>query len=225
MHACRAEFAVQQHPSRIRVPGTYTEAYRSGHNGPDSKSGSPHGLVGSNPTASAIGNRINPVFMRFFHTNTLTVGMKIPAVLLFSGASVLCFTIAIYRFFCALSGKTPIGRTETTYAACTRFRLRRFAVFLLINVEAACITDGLIHKIQNRHIFLSDMLKMKGVCAKLKAEVLLWSFVYCIIFSRREGRKLYKGRQYASRYAADAVKANRRFGAGAWREAVCAQQS
>ena len=30
-----------------------TEAYRSGHNGPDSKSGSPHGLVGSNPTASA----------------------------------------------------------------------------------------------------------------------------------------------------------------------------
>ena len=31
-----------------------TEAYRSGHNGPDSKSGSPHGLVGSNPTASAI---------------------------------------------------------------------------------------------------------------------------------------------------------------------------
>ena len=30
------------------------EAYRSGHNGPDSKSGSLHGLVGSNPTASAI---------------------------------------------------------------------------------------------------------------------------------------------------------------------------
>ena len=28
------------------------EVYRSGHNGPDSKSGSPHGLVGSNPTAS-----------------------------------------------------------------------------------------------------------------------------------------------------------------------------
>ena len=27
--------------------------YRSGHNGPDSKSGSPQGLVGSNPTASA----------------------------------------------------------------------------------------------------------------------------------------------------------------------------
>ena len=31
----------------------HTEVYRSGHNGPDSKSGSPHGLVGSNPTASA----------------------------------------------------------------------------------------------------------------------------------------------------------------------------
>ena len=29
------------------------EVYRSGHNGPDSKSGSLHGLVGSNPTASA----------------------------------------------------------------------------------------------------------------------------------------------------------------------------
>ena len=33
---------------------TYRERYRSGHNGPDSKSGSPHGLVGSNPTRSAI---------------------------------------------------------------------------------------------------------------------------------------------------------------------------
>jgi hypothetical protein len=31
----------------------FMEAYRSGHNGPDSKSGSPQGLVGSNPTASA----------------------------------------------------------------------------------------------------------------------------------------------------------------------------
>ena len=30
-----------------------TEAYRSGHNGPDSKSGIPPGIVGSNPTASA----------------------------------------------------------------------------------------------------------------------------------------------------------------------------
>jgi hypothetical protein len=29
------------------------EAYRSGHNGPDSKSGRPQGLVGSNPTLSA----------------------------------------------------------------------------------------------------------------------------------------------------------------------------
>ena len=29
------------------------DRYRSGHNGPDSKSGSPHGLVGSNPTLSA----------------------------------------------------------------------------------------------------------------------------------------------------------------------------
>ena len=30
------------------------EAYRSGHNEPDSKSGSPPGLVGSNPTVSVI---------------------------------------------------------------------------------------------------------------------------------------------------------------------------
>ena len=29
------------------------EAYRSGHNGTDSKSVVPHGTVGSNPTASA----------------------------------------------------------------------------------------------------------------------------------------------------------------------------
>ncbi len=31
----------------------HTEAYRSGHNGTDSKSVVPHGTVGSNPTASA----------------------------------------------------------------------------------------------------------------------------------------------------------------------------
>ena len=31
----------------------YLEAYRSGHNGTDSKSVVPHGTVGSNPTASA----------------------------------------------------------------------------------------------------------------------------------------------------------------------------
>lgn len=30
------------------------EEYRSGHNGPHSKCGSPKGLVGSNPTSSAI---------------------------------------------------------------------------------------------------------------------------------------------------------------------------
>ena len=30
----------------------HMDRYRSGHNGPDSKSGSPHGLVGSNPTVS-----------------------------------------------------------------------------------------------------------------------------------------------------------------------------
>ncbi len=30
-----------------------TEAYRSGHNGTDSKSVVPHGTVGSNPTVSA----------------------------------------------------------------------------------------------------------------------------------------------------------------------------
>ena len=35
------------------------DVYRSGHNGPDSKSGSPHGLVGSNPTASATKETLN----------------------------------------------------------------------------------------------------------------------------------------------------------------------
>ena len=36
-----------------RLARNTLETYRSGHNGPDSKSGSPQGLVGSNPTASA----------------------------------------------------------------------------------------------------------------------------------------------------------------------------
>ena len=60
------------------------EAYRSGHNGPDSKSGSPHGLVGSNPTASAIEDPHKPsVYADFPYLNTGTAGIKIPAVLLF----------------------------------------------------------------------------------------------------------------------------------------------
>ncbi len=44
------------------------ERYRSGHNGADSKSvcGKPH--EGSNPSLSANGTRINPAFMRVFHT-------------------------------------------------------------------------------------------------------------------------------------------------------------
>ena len=44
-----------------------TEAYRSGHNGPDSKSGSPHGLVGSNPTASAISNKESSIGRLFLY--------------------------------------------------------------------------------------------------------------------------------------------------------------
>ena len=36
---------------------TLMETYRSGHNEPDSKSGSPQGLVGSNPTVSATPER------------------------------------------------------------------------------------------------------------------------------------------------------------------------
>lgn len=39
--------------SKKRRANKYSERYRSGHNGPDSKSGSPQGLVGSNPTRSA----------------------------------------------------------------------------------------------------------------------------------------------------------------------------
>ena len=36
-----------------QYPNEYLEAYLSGHNEPHSKCGSPQGLVGSNPTASA----------------------------------------------------------------------------------------------------------------------------------------------------------------------------
>ena len=39
--------------SVLSTPKLNTEAYRSGHNGTDSKSVVPHGTVGSNPTRSA----------------------------------------------------------------------------------------------------------------------------------------------------------------------------
>ena len=44
------------------------ETYRSGHNGHDSKSWCPLRDEGSNPSVSANGTRINPVFMRVFHS-------------------------------------------------------------------------------------------------------------------------------------------------------------
>ena len=43
----------------------YTEAYRSGHNGTDSKSVVPHGTVGSNPTASAKKKKENAIGVLF----------------------------------------------------------------------------------------------------------------------------------------------------------------
>ena len=42
------------------------EAYRSGHNGTDSKSVVPHGTVGSNPTASANKNKRYPGIVYFY---------------------------------------------------------------------------------------------------------------------------------------------------------------
>ena len=44
-------FLSKKVPERRRL--AYTETYRSGHNGTDSKSVVPHGTVGSNPTVSA----------------------------------------------------------------------------------------------------------------------------------------------------------------------------
>ena len=46
--------------SKKRRANKYSERYRSGHNGPDSKSGSPQGLVGSNPTRSAKSTQFEP---------------------------------------------------------------------------------------------------------------------------------------------------------------------
>ena len=53
-----------------------TEAYRSGHNGLDSKSSSPQGLVGSNPTASASNEEIPPRFARGNFSLTKGFGLR-----------------------------------------------------------------------------------------------------------------------------------------------------
>ena len=62
------------------------EAYRSGHNGTDSKSVVPHGTVGSNPTHSAIEipHKLS-VYAVFPYLNIFYDKNKISAVLLFSG--------------------------------------------------------------------------------------------------------------------------------------------
>ena len=43
----------RNHVKSIKKVNNYLEEYRSGHNGPDSKSGRRQRLVGSNPTSSA----------------------------------------------------------------------------------------------------------------------------------------------------------------------------
>ena len=52
-NAYRVRAAALQLPAKVRRQ-IHMEAYRSGHNGPDSKSGIRQRIVGSNPTASAI---------------------------------------------------------------------------------------------------------------------------------------------------------------------------
>ena len=51
-NAYRVQVAALQLPAKVRRQ-IHMEAYRSGHNGPDSKSGIRQRIVGSNPTASA----------------------------------------------------------------------------------------------------------------------------------------------------------------------------
>lgn len=50
----------------IKVDLQFMEAYRSGHNEPDSKSGCPHGHVSSNLTASAKSREIITISRLFF---------------------------------------------------------------------------------------------------------------------------------------------------------------
>ena len=54
----------------------YTEAYRSGHNGTDSKSVVPHGTVGSNPTASAKNRNSKRVAVLFLYCETQSITTK-----------------------------------------------------------------------------------------------------------------------------------------------------
>ena len=57
------------------------EAYRSGHNGPDSKSGYPHGYVGSNPTASVDGTKVKKSVAKLgFATLLFSVSLSIVRV-------------------------------------------------------------------------------------------------------------------------------------------------
>jgi hypothetical protein len=70
---------------RTRLAETDRRNYVINRRRENSKSGSPHGLVGSNPTASAIGIPHKPcVYAVFPYPNKFYGRNKIPAVLLFS---------------------------------------------------------------------------------------------------------------------------------------------
>ena len=55
--------------------------------------------MGSNPILSANGNRISPVFMRFFHTYIAKrAGIEIPSLLLFLRDVIKNFMITLLHF-------------------------------------------------------------------------------------------------------------------------------
>ena len=113
----------------------YMERYRSGHNGPDSKSGSPHGLVGSNPTRSAIEKSSNHVGFWIF--SFLYPLQKSPEFGLFFPK---CWKEQLFclfpAFFCVLlPSAAEIARFGKEHAAHHRLRRGQFRTVIQMGID------------------------------------------------------------------------------------------
>ena len=113
-------FLSKKVPERRRL--AYTETYRSGHNGTDSKSVEPQGSVGSNPTVSANGkaNKQAGLLAFLFFCHHLKITPKIAVLSIVLERTDFVFYGSLFSLFvCHLLSKPPApGSTIPFSIAC-----------------------------------------------------------------------------------------------------------
>ncbi len=167
----------------------YTEAYRSGHNGTDSKSVVPHGTVGSNPTASAtkalapasafLTNKFNGGKTMTLETQNLnkTQSARIDYIDLFRSVGIIfmvmghigfgdVFYYFIHAFhmpmFFWISGYLFKHRTkeEMSFGAFVLKKVKTLLVPYIVFGAAHCLFDACVKLVTNETVEIESMLNL-----------------------------------------------------------------